>query len=97
MPNGSFHMFRGIIAWTRQGYTLFPDGGGYWALELGWWDRRRARNMLGDRVSVEGTRIGFNILAVRKFGRAKLPQYEMIDVGGGCIEMRAKREGPGTE
>ena len=90
MPNGTFHTIKGILAWTHEGYNLFLDGGGNWILEFGWRDFRRAKKHLGQRMEVEGMRIGFNVLDVRRMKKAPLPKMEIVVVGG-MTEIRPVR------
>jgi hypothetical protein len=93
MPLGTFHTISGTLAWTPQGFTLFLDEGGYWALELGWRDFRRARGLLGERVEAEGVRIGFNVLEVRRLKRCSPATWEVVVEAGG-VRMRAKKSLP---
>jgi Protein of unknown function (DUF5818) len=46
---------------ARRGYELHVDGGGVWALDFS----RSPKALLGRRVTVEGTRGGFDLLDVR--------------------------------
>ena len=46
---------------ARRGYELHVDGGGVWALDF----NRSSKALLGRRVTVEGTRGGFDLLNVR--------------------------------
>ncbi len=62
MPRGTRHTLTGILLTGRRGFELHVDGGGVWALDVLSW--RRARRMLGCRVTVEGTRAGFELLDV---------------------------------
>ena len=88
MPMGSFHEISGTLAWLPTGFTLFLDEGGYWALELGWRDFRRARKLLGVRIEAEGVRIGFNVLEVRSMRRAKAPEFFADPEVDGRVTMR---------
>ena len=58
-------METGILRPSRYGlYALEMDGGGVWQLDVGWgW---KARKLVGQRVTVEGTRAGFNLLDVTR-------------------------------
>ena len=65
MPKGARHVETGILRASQYGlYALEMDGGGVWQLDVGWgW---KARRLIGQRVTVEGTRAGFNLLDVRR-------------------------------
>jgi Protein of unknown function (DUF5818) len=62
MPRGTRHIETGILRPGRWGYSLEMDGGGIWEMDV----TRSPRKMLGQRVTVEGTRAGFNLLNVRR-------------------------------
>ncbi|MCW2349177.1 DUF5818 domain-containing protein [Sphingobium sp. B12D2B] len=62
MPRGTHHILTGILLTGRRGFELHVDGGGVWALDVLSW--RRSRRMLGRRITVEGTRAGFDLLDV---------------------------------
>ncbi|WOE74654.1 DUF5818 domain-containing protein [Alterisphingorhabdus coralli] len=63
MPMGTRHTVTGILRRSRYGlYALEVDGGGVWQLDCGWgW---KARKLVGQKVTVEGTRGGFDLLFV---------------------------------
>ncbi len=62
MPRGTRHVETGILRPSQHGlYALEMDGGGVWQLDVGWW---KARRLIGQRVTVEGTRGGFDLLDV---------------------------------
>lgn len=65
MPKGTRHTVTGILCPSRGGlYALKVDGGGVWQLDCGWgW---KARKLIGRRVSLEGTRAGFDLLNVER-------------------------------
>ena len=65
MPRGTRHVETGILRPSHYGlYALEMDGGGVWQLDVGWgW---KARKLVGQRVTVEGTRAGFNLLDVKR-------------------------------
>ncbi len=65
MPMGTRHTVTGILRPSQYGlYALEMDGGGVWQLDCGWgW---KARKLAGQRVTVEGTRGGFNLLDVNR-------------------------------
>ena len=58
-------METGILRPSQYGlYALEMDGGGVWQLDVGWgW---KARKLVGQRVTVDGTRAGFNLLDVQR-------------------------------
>ncbi|MFT3965074.1 MAG: DUF5818 domain-containing protein [Sphingobium sp.] len=62
MPRGTRHVLMGTLRWTRLGYALEVDGGGVWRLDFGaiW----RVRRYVDQRVTVEGSRSGFDLLYV---------------------------------
>lgn len=64
MPRGSHHTITGTLSQGRRGFELHVDGGGIWALDVPSW--RRARNLVGQRVTVNGTRAGFDLLDVEE-------------------------------
>ena len=55
-------METGILRPGRWGYSLELDGGGVWQLDVA----GSARRYLGRRVTVEGTRSGFDLLDVHR-------------------------------
>ena len=61
MPMGTHHRETGLLMMARCGYELRVDGGGVWALDF----NRNPKALLGRRVTVEGTRGGFDLLNVR--------------------------------
>lgn len=69
MPLGTRHKVTGILHPSQHGlYALEVDGGGVWQLDVGWgW---KARKLAGRRVTVEGTRGGFDLLDVRRIRQA---------------------------
>jgi hypothetical protein len=62
MPKGARHIETGILRPGCWGYSLHMDGGGIWELDV----TRSPRRLLGQRVTVEGTRAGFNLLNVTR-------------------------------
>lgn len=62
MPKGARHIETGILRPGCWSYSLHMDGGGIWELDT----TRPMRKLLGQRVTVEGTRAGFNLLEVNK-------------------------------
>ena len=64
MPMGTRHTLTGTLRRTCLGYELEMDGGGVWQLDVGWgW---AARCNLDRRVTIVGTRSGFNLLDVSR-------------------------------
>jgi len=64
----------GILHLAPRGFELHVDDGGIWALDISSW--RRTRNMVGQRVTVVGTRSGFDLLDVHEIWTA--PQTQLI-------------------
>lgn len=62
MPKYTRHVDSGTLRLNHFGYVLEQEGGGFWVLEM--WKPRKPERYLGQRVTVEGTRVGFNILSV---------------------------------
>lgn len=62
MPTGASRVETGILRPGRWGYSLEMEGGGVWQLDM----PRSARRFLGRRVTVEGTRSGFDLLDVQR-------------------------------
>jgi hypothetical protein len=60
MPRGAHYIETGTLRPGQWGYSLHMDGGGIWELDV----TRSPRRLLGQRVTVEGTRAGFNLLDV---------------------------------
>ncbi|MCR5869560.1 MULTISPECIES: DUF5818 domain-containing protein [unclassified Sphingomonas] len=67
MPNGTRHRLTGRLAESQRGYVLRIDDGGVYALDIG----REARKLVGQRVTVEGTRSGFDRIDVDWIGTAE--------------------------
>lgn len=70
MPRGALHVETGILRRGTRGYSLEMDGGGVWQLDM----PRSARRFLGQRVMVESTRSGFDLLDVHRVSIAAVPQ-----------------------
>ena len=71
MPMGSKHLISGVIERgdpkKRQFcYLLYPDDGGWWELDGNFAMRWRFRSFAGRQVMVEGTRVGFNAIVVKR-------------------------------
>jgi Protein of unknown function (DUF5818) len=62
MPLGTRHEVTGMLRSVPRGYVLEVDGGGVWALDWPW----PKKAMLNQRVTVTGTRGGFDSLDVTK-------------------------------
>ncbi|WP_255356005.1 DUF5818 domain-containing protein [Erythrobacter sp. AP23] len=62
MPRGARHIETGTLRPGRWGYSLEMDGGGVWQLDI----TRSARRYLGQRVTVEGVRSGFDLIDVHR-------------------------------
>lgn len=68
MPLGTEHQIIGTVARGPWGYILRVRGGGVWELDGGLSTRLRLRSARARRVPVrvEGERVGFNALWVRR-------------------------------
>lgn len=62
MPRGARHVETGILRVGRWGYELEMEGGGAWRLDV----TRSVQRLIGQRVIVEGTRAGFDLLDVTR-------------------------------
>lgn len=62
MPKYTRHQETGLLLHNHFGFVLDMGGGAFWVLEF--WSVARAKHYLGQRVTVDGTRVGFNILDV---------------------------------
>lgn len=60
MPRGTRHIETSLLRPGCWGYSLHMDGGAIWELDV----TRSPRKLLGQRVTVEGTQAGFNLLNV---------------------------------
>lgn len=67
MPMGSRHRVTGRLMQSRRGLVLEVEDGGVYALDID----RPAAELLGQRVTVEGTRNGFDRLDVEWIGPAR--------------------------
>jgi hypothetical protein len=72
MPKFTRHVDIGTLRLNNFGYVLEQEGGGFWVLET--WDVRRVDLFLDQCVTVEGTRVGFNILSVDRMWREGEPR-----------------------
>lgn len=64
MPRGARHVETGVLRPGRWGYSLEMDGGGVWQLDM----PRPVHRYLGERVTVEGVRSGFDLIDVYRVG-----------------------------
>lgn len=62
MPMGTQEIVSGTLRINEYGFVLDLPHGAFWGLEFG--SLRTAQRYLNTAVTVEGTRIGFNVLAV---------------------------------
>ncbi len=67
MPRGTRHIETGTFRRNHFGFVLEMDGGGFWELEFR--PMRGASRYLDQRVTVEGIRLGFNLLEVVRIKR----------------------------
>ena len=72
MPIGTRYIEVGTLRRNHFGYVLEIHGGGFWVLEM--WSVRKPQRYLGERVTVEGTRVGFNVLSVDRMRRDGEPR-----------------------
>jgi hypothetical protein len=63
MPKGTLHNETGLLVTQGPALYLRRDEGGHWRLDA---VPMKARKWLGRRVTVEGERDGFDLLAVRR-------------------------------
>tara|TARA_R110000772_G_scaffold27017_1_gene69115 strand:+ start:5562 stop:5843 length:282 start_codon:yes stop_codon:yes gene_type:complete len=62
MPKGTIHRETGILRRAPIGYALEVDGSSRWLLEI----NQNVRKLVGKRVTVEGKRMGFDLIYVDK-------------------------------
>jgi len=62
MPRGTRHVVTGILRPGKWGYSLEMEGGGVWQLDIA----GSAHRYLGQRVTVEGVRSGFDLIDVER-------------------------------
>jgi hypothetical protein len=67
MPMGTRHRLSGLLLQSPRGLLLQVDDGGTYVLETS----NSAKSLLGHRVTVEGTRCGFDRLDVEWLGPAQ--------------------------
>ncbi|WP_230481587.1 DUF5818 domain-containing protein [Sphingomonas sp. Leaf21] len=70
MPRGTRHVLTGTLRRTRFGHVLEIDGGGVWQFDAPWSAAKRHCNQ---RVTVEGTRSGFDLLDVDRIAPVDHP------------------------
>lgn len=66
MPRGKRHELVGRLREANGRWSLRPDDGGEWRLDVGLLLSWRARRLAGNRVRVIGVRDGFDLLAVER-------------------------------
>ncbi len=66
MPRGTRHELIGRLREIDGRWSLRPDEGGEWRLDVGLLLSWRARRLAGNRVRVIGVRDGFDLLAVER-------------------------------
>ena len=65
MPRGEVFEVFGRLDHRDGRWSLRPDGGGEWRLDLGWKRQHRFVALLGRRTRLVGVRDGYDLLAVR--------------------------------
>ncbi|WP_108812277.1 DUF5818 domain-containing protein [Sphingorhabdus sp. Alg231-15] len=60
MPKGTIHRETGKLRRAPLGYALEVDGGARWMLDI----NGSVRQLIGKRVTVEGKRMGFDLIYV---------------------------------
>ena len=90
MPKGTIHRETGILRRAALGYALEMDGGGRWMLDI----NGRVKKLIGKRVTVEGKRMGFDLIFVDRiwfegklqrkswWGRLELWVVVVVTLGG---------------
>ena len=68
MPLGTRHVITGTLRRTQRGHVVEVDGGGFWIVFNTPWS---ARHHCNRRVTVTGTRCGFNELWLEGMARAE--------------------------
>ncbi|MEH3105210.1 MAG: DUF5818 domain-containing protein [Sphingomonas phyllosphaerae] len=76
MPRATRHILIGTLRRTRSGYALEKDRGVVWQLDVDW---LAARRLCGRRVRIEGKRLGFDLIDVRRMTPAKEPAPNQPD------------------
>lgn len=74
MSMGKRYRLNGRLLTSQRGLVLDVDDGGTWALDVG----RKGEVFIGQRVTVEGTRSGFDRLNVDWIGPAEMHQSSSI-------------------
>jgi len=62
MPKGKRYTVSGVLGHAPLGYKLEMEGGGFWELDIS----GNVKRLIGKNVTVEGTRMGFNLIFVDK-------------------------------
>lgn len=62
MSKGAIHRETGILRRASIGYALEMDGGGRWMLDVS----GSVRKLIGKRVTIEGKRMGFDLIHVER-------------------------------
>ena len=70
MPLGVPLDLEGMLVEQERHLYLRMDDGGHWRIEAGW----SARKLLGQRVRVEGTRDGFDLVAAKRVRPVARPE-----------------------
>lgn len=73
MPRGDVVEVFGRLNHRDENWTLRPDGGGEWRLDLGWKRQGPFVALLGLRARLVGVRDGYDLLAVRSVEAADRP------------------------
>jgi hypothetical protein len=66
MPRGTRHEIVGRLREVEGRWSLRPEDGGEWRLDMGLLLSWRARRLAGRRVRIVATRDGFDLLAVER-------------------------------
>lgn len=71
MPMGTRHTVTGELRWDDRNciHRLEVGGGAFWFVDIS----GRTRHLIGQRVTVEGTRSGFNVLDVDRIWQGDGP------------------------
>lgn len=62
MPKGKRYTVSGLLGRAPSGYKLEMEGGGFWELDIS----ANVEKLIGKNVTVEGARMGFNLIFVDK-------------------------------
>jgi hypothetical protein len=75
MAKGTRYVETGILRPGQWGYSLEMDGGGVWQLDIA----GSACRYLGQRVTVEGVRSGFNLMDVDRITASNSSQAKILN------------------